>query len=55
VRAGDRARVERIHRRLLDGGLFLAPRGMIVLSTAHRDEHLDALVDAVAAAAEATA
>jgi glutamate-1-semialdehyde 2,1-aminomutase len=55
VRAGDRARVERIHRRLLDEGLFVAPRGMIVLSTAHREEHFDALVDGVVAAAEATA
>jgi glutamate-1-semialdehyde 2,1-aminomutase len=54
VRDSDRARVDRIQRRLLERGFFIVPRGMIVLSTAHLDTHLDALADALVEIAETT-
>jgi glutamate-1-semialdehyde 2,1-aminomutase len=55
VRASDRSRVELMQRQLLERGFFLAPRGMIVLNTAHRDEHVNGLVEAAVAVAEETA
>jgi glutamate-1-semialdehyde 2,1-aminomutase len=54
VRASDRARMQEIQRRLFERGIYIAPRGLVVLSTAHSDEDLDQLEDAfTAAAAEA--
>lgn len=43
VRDTHRDRMARIQRGLLETGLFIAPRGMIVLSTSHTEEHLDQL------------
>jgi glutamate-1-semialdehyde 2,1-aminomutase len=53
VRESDRLRMTRIQRRLLDRGVFIAPRGMIVLSTAHTEDHLDQLEAALAEVAQA--
>jgi glutamate-1-semialdehyde 2,1-aminomutase len=55
VRASDQRRMEEIQRRLMQRGIFIAPRGMIVLSTVHTEEHLDELEGAVVAAADETA
>ncbi len=55
VRASDSGRMQRIQSGLMDRGFFLAPRGMLVLSTAHTEEHLDQLEEALAAVAEQTA
>jgi glutamate-1-semialdehyde 2,1-aminomutase len=51
VREGDQARVQRLHGRLRSRGILIAQRGMVCLSTAHRDEHLESLVENVAEAA----
>ena len=55
VRASDRARMQRIQGLLLDRGIYVAPRGLVVLSTAHSDEDLDHLEEAFTAAAAETA
>src|SRR5206468_2974098 len=55
VRASDRLRMNRIQRRLLDRGIYVAPRGLVVLSTAHSDDDLDHLEEAFTAAAAETA
>jgi glutamate-1-semialdehyde 2,1-aminomutase len=54
VRDSDRARIARMHRRLLDDGHFLAPRGMIVLSTAHTRQHLQSLETSILSSAQET-
>jgi glutamate-1-semialdehyde 2,1-aminomutase len=54
VREGNQARVQRLHAILRDRGILIAQRGMICLSTTHRDEDLERLVENVSeAAAEA--
>jgi glutamate-1-semialdehyde 2,1-aminomutase len=54
VSEGDPARVQRLHASLRARGILIAPRGMICLSTAHREEDLESLVQNVAeVAAEA--
>ncbi len=54
VRDSDRARIAKMQRLLLKDGHFVAPRGMIVLSTAHTKEHLLSLERSIVAAAEET-
>jgi glutamate-1-semialdehyde 2,1-aminomutase len=54
VRESDRARMAEIQRGLLKRGVFIAPRGMMCLSTAHREEHFDELEEALLALAAAT-
>lgn len=51
VRDSDRGRMGRIQLALLDRGVFIAPRGMVVLSTAHQEEHFDQLEAAFVGAA----
>ncbi len=55
VRNSDRERIAGIQRRLLDEGHFIAPRGMIVLSTAHTPGHLESLEATLVAAAREAA
>lgn len=54
VRASDQRRMEEIQRRMMQAGIFVAPRGLIVLSTAHTEQHLDELEAAAVAAARET-
>lgn len=54
VRDSDRARIAKMQRLLLKEGHFLAPRGMIVLSTVHTDEHLWSLERGILSAARET-
>lgn len=55
VRDSDRSRMQAIQRLLLDRGVYIAPRGLVVLSTAHSDDDLDKLEEAFAGAAVETA
>lgn len=55
VRASSRNRMQRIQKLLLDRGIFVAPRGMVVLSTSHSEADMDRLEEALSAAAAETA
>ncbi len=53
--ASDRAAIARICEAALDDGVFVAPRGLMLLSTAHGDDELDRAVGAIAAAMDRVA
>lgn len=54
IRDSDRGRIVKMQQLLRAEGHFLAPRGMIVLSTAHTDEHISSLERSIMSVARDT-